>query len=86
MTHYGVSTDYEYSADHKRQRITVWSGSFYGVFEADGLSLPNDAGYMLTTYNGEKVRVACPAPRNEDNYQEVDAAVSAALNAHYGES
>jgi hypothetical protein len=80
---YGVVTDPDYVAGHTRERIVVWSGPFYGVFEASGLSLPNGAGYMLTTYNGDKVRVACPSPRDDSNYQEVDEAIDKALTAHH---
>jgi hypothetical protein len=80
---YGTMTDYEYGADHKRERVVVWSGTFRDTFEADGLSLPKGAGYMLTTYNGDKVRVACPSPRDESNYQEVDEAIDKALTAHH---
>ena len=82
MTRYGVMDDYEYNATHKRTRITVWSPPFASVFEADGYSLPNGAGYMLMTYNGDKVRVACSI-RDADTYREIDAAISAALNAHH---
>lgn len=85
MTHYGVATDYDRNEGRKRDYIRVWSGPFYSVFEADGVSLPGGDGYMLTTYNGKKVRVSCPTPRNDKNWQQVDAAVSAALRAHYGE-
>lgn len=38
---------------------------------------------MLTTYNGDKVRVTCRAPRTDANYVEVDNAISDALTAHY---
>ncbi|MCK9600459.1 MAG: hypothetical protein M0R06_15545 [Sphaerochaeta sp.] len=83
MTRYGVTTDYDYSAEHMRHRIRVWSGAWYGAWEADGYSLPNNAGYMLTTYNGDKIRVLCPCPRGDDNWQAVDDAISDALVAHY---
>ena len=79
---YGVMTDYEYNSEHKRERITVWSGTFMDSWEAEGYSLPGRNGYMLTTYNGDKVRVACPM-RDDSTYQEVDAAISSALEAHY---
>ena len=81
MRSFGVRTEYE--DPRTRHCITVWSGPFYHTFEAEGLSLPKNAGYMLTTYNGGKVRVACPAPRDDENYQEVDAAISVALAEHY---
>lgn len=83
MKHFGITTDYEYRADHKRDRLNVWSGPFMGVWEASGLSLQD--GYMLTTYNGEKIRVECPTPRTDDNYPEIDRAINDALNAHYGD-
>lgn len=80
---YGVTTDYEYSATHKRERINVWSGSFFSTWEAEGYSLPRGDGYMLTTYNGDKVRVSCPAPRTDENFRVVDAAISDALTKHH---
>jgi hypothetical protein len=83
MTVYGVIVDYDYSSTHKRERLTVWSPPWMSVFEAEGYSLPHGGGYMLTTYNGDKVRVSCPAPRTAENYTTVDAAISAALNAHF---
>lgn len=83
MPIYGVATDYEYTETHMRERIDVWSGPFMSVFEATGLSLPKRDGYMLTTYNGDKIRVSCPVPRNDSNYREVDAAVSKALEVYY---
>lgn len=81
-TSYGVAQDYEYSATHKRERIQVWSGPFMSVWEAEGYSLPKRNGYMLTTYNGDKVRVSTPL-RRDDNYREVDSAISDALNRHH---
>lgn len=79
---FGITEDYDYNATHKRTRITVWSGPWSSTWEADGFSLPKGDGYMLTTYNGDKVRVSCPL-RGDDNYREVDAAISEALAAHY---
>ena len=83
MTTYGVATDYDRNVDKKRDYLTVWSGSFMGVWEAEAVSLPKGDGYMLTTYNGDKLRVTCPTPRNDETYQEIDAAIGAALNAHH---
>lgn len=83
MNRLGVTTDYDYNAEHKRSRIEVWSGPFYHVFEAVGYSLPKGDGYMLTTYNGDKVRVVCPVPRGRDNYGDVDAAIDKALKDHF---
>ena len=78
MRRFSVATDYEYNKTHKRDRITVWSGQFCDTWEASGFSLPN-GGYMLTTFNGDKIKVECPNPRTEANYQEVDAAVCTAM-------
>lgn len=83
MTLYGVTTDYDYSADHKREKIDVWSGAWFSVWEATGLSLPNNTGYMLTTYNGDKIRVSCGSPQTDANYRDIDAAINTALNAHH---
>lgn len=83
---YGVRSEDDLNAGRKRDHLTVWSGPFSSVWEADGVSLPKGDGYMLTTYNGTKIRVSCPTPRTEENYREVDAAVAAALRAHYGET
>lgn len=79
MNVYGVATDYDRNEGRKRDYLQVWSGPFFSVWEADGVSLPKGDGYMLTTYNGRKVRVECPTPRNDENWQEVDAAISAAM-------
>lgn len=81
MTNYGVATDYEYTATHKRERLVIWSGPFCSVYEGEALSLPKRDGYMVTDHNGDRIRVACAAPRTEANYLEVDEAISAALSA-----
>lgn len=83
MTNYGITEDYEYTATHKRAAIDVWSGPFFHTWEARGLSLPGGAGYMLTTYNGDKVRVETGALRGGQNYRAVDSAISLALNNHH---
>lgn len=79
---FGVMTDHEYTATHKRSRITVWSGSFAGVFEAEGYSLPKGDGYSLTTYNGDKLIVRCGL-RTVENHIAADKAINTALNEHY---
>ena len=35
MTHYGVSTDYEWARTHKTDRLTIWSGPFMSVYEGE---------------------------------------------------
>ena len=79
MSKYGVATNYDYIATHKRDSITVWSGQFRDRWEGAGFALPGNTGYMLTMYDGKKLRVRCPCPRTEANYQDVDAAVCAAI-------
>lgn len=79
----GVRTEYDMNAGRKRDYLTVWSGPFYSVYEAIGVSLPKMNGYMLTTYNDDRVRVECPAPRTASNCAVVDAAVTKALSEHY---
>jgi hypothetical protein len=83
MTHYGVANDYDYNETHKRERLTLWSGAFSSGYEGEALSLPSGKGYMVTPYYGEKFRVASPTPRTDENYQQVDAALNAALNAYH---
>lgn len=83
MTTYGVATDYDRNDGRKRDYLRVWSGPWFSVWEADGVSLPKRNGYMLTTYNGARIRVTCPAPRTDATYQEIDAAISEALRRHY---
>lgn len=80
---YGVTEDYEYDATHKRHRIRVWEGPWMSVGVADGYELPKGDGYMLTTYNGDKVRVTCPVIRTDENYKQMDAAINSALNEHF---
>ena len=84
MTLYGVTTNYEYNASHRRDRVDVWSGGFMSDHEATGYSCGD--GYMLHLDYGGKVRVQCPIPRNDVNYIEVDAAINAAMNQRRGHS
>ena len=77
---YGVTTDYDYSADRKRQYIDVWSGPWMHSHEGRGVSRKH--GFTITTYNDDVIHVDCPSPRTEDNYQAVDRAIATALNEH----
>lgn len=83
MTRFGIIEDYDYNQTHKRHRMSIWSGSFASVREGEAFSLPNNDGYMVTLEHGGKVRVECPAPRTDENYIEVDAAINAALNDYF---
>lgn len=64
-----------------RQVLTVWSGSFYSDYEGNAVELPKHDGYMVRLEYGGKIRVTCPAPRTEDNYSEVDEAISVAVQS-----
>lgn len=79
---YSIATDYDRNAGRKRDYLTVWSGPFASTYEASGVSLPNGDGYMLALAYGGKVRVSCLTPRNDDNWQQIDAAIDAALTEH----
>lgn len=63
----------------KREYLTVWTGPFASEYEGQAVTLPKGDGYMVTRYNGEKVRVTCPTPRTDDNFTEIDNAISEAL-------
>lgn len=80
--HFGIIEDDEYNATHKRHRLTLWSGAFAIQREGEAYSLPKNDGYMVSLEYGDKVRVTCPAPRDDENYREVDEAINTALNAH----
>lgn len=82
---FGVASDDDYTATHKRERLVIWSGPFMSNYEGEAFTLPGGDGYMVTTYGGDKVRVECPTPRTDANFQAVDDAISSSLVAHYGE-
>jgi hypothetical protein len=69
----------EYSPRFGRQRLTLWSGQFASEYEGEAIELPGHNGYSVTTFTGAKVRVECEAPRTEDNYLRVDAAINQAV-------
>jgi len=68
-----------------REVLTVWSGPFFSVYEGEAVALPRGDGYMLRMLHGhdEPVRVECPVPRTDENYQEIDAAIVAAVEKWY---
>jgi hypothetical protein len=69
----------EYAPTFGRQNLTLWSGSFYSTFEGSARELPNHDGFMVAVEYGPKVRVECDAPRTNDNYEQVDAAIRKAV-------
>lgn len=71
----------EYEPQFGRQRLTLWSGAFASIYEGQALELPGHNGYMVSMYDGRKLRVLCESPRSGDNYSRVDAAISDALSA-----
>lgn len=62
-----------------RQVLTVWSGAFYGEYEARAVALPGGDGFMVTDYNGEKFRVVTAGYRDDNTWQQVDRAINHAL-------
>lgn len=85
MTRIGITEDYDYNETHKRHRLELWSGGFMSDYEGEAYSLPKKDGYMVTLDHmlwSEKIRVTCPCPRDDDNYQEVDRLINEAIHAH----
>lgn len=68
----------EYAPLFGRERLTLWSGAFASTFEGHAWELPNHDGYMVTLDYLGSVRVECETPRTDENYDRVDAALSAA--------
>ena len=69
----------EYAPKFGRQHLTLWSGPFCEQFEGCATELPRHDGFMVTLYNGDRIRVACESPRDDDNFHRVDAAIRAAI-------
>lgn len=71
----------EYAPRFGRQALTLWGGAFASGFVGWATELPNHDGYMVTVEYGPKIRVMCPAPRTDENYLTVDAAIESAVSA-----
>lgn len=72
----------EYAPRFGRQQLTLWSGGFSSDFEGFAAELPDHNGYMLRldyVPGHPKIRVECPSPRTDANYEQVDAALRAAF-------
>ena len=83
MTVYWIAEDYRYGMTHKRQRLSIYSGSFAGSYEGEAYSLPKGAGFMVTLtsrWPRIRMRVTCPAPRDDSNFAQVDQAINDALS------
>lgn len=80
---YGVTEDWRRNARTKLHHMLIWEGTFSDQFVGYADELPRHDGYMITLEYAGKIRVTCPAPRNDDNWQEVDAAINAAIDEHY---
>jgi hypothetical protein len=77
---YAIASDYDRSKGKKREYLSIWSGPFASNYEGEAVSLPKGNGYMVTlAYGRVKVRVECPAPRTDANYNEIDRAINLAL-------
>ena len=57
MTAYGITTDYEYSSTHKRERLTIWSPPFFSVFEGDAEACP---GRLWSPQDGSVTTLCVP--------------------------
>ena len=81
-TNYGVLSD----THEKSSQVEVWSGPFYGTWEASAQVRHGAKSATFTDYSDEKFRVTLPEgftfPRTEDNYRTIDATISDAYAAH----
>lgn len=71
----------EYSPTFGRQNLTIWEGGYASSLVGRAVELPRHDGFMVTfLYDDEtKLRVACPAPRTDENFHEVDEAIRTAI-------
>jgi hypothetical protein len=69
----------EYAPKFGRQTLTLWEGGFMSSFVGWAHELPKHNGFMVTLANGQKIRVDCPAPRNDANFQQVDESIRSAV-------
>lgn len=78
----------EYAPKFGRQTLTLWSGAFSSGYEGSAIELPGHNGYMVSVYRGlgetQRVRVECPSPRTDQNYEQVDDAIQAAYDSMDG--
>ena len=84
---FGISTNYDESTD-KTTVIDVWEGSFMSDFVGDARIRNGARSATFRTYWGDSpVKVTLPDgvtfPRTEDNFADIDAAVSAAFSRHF---
>lgn len=89
MTRYGIRNEYDdYTAS--ATSLTAWEGSFMSTWTATAERVRNGVkSFTLYTYAGDelhnRVRVILPEgvtmPRTDQNYEQIDQAVSDALNA-----
>lgn len=90
-----MSTTYEVRAEYDwytayTTSLTVWEGGMFSTWTATAERVRNGARtFTLHTYAGDephnRVRVRLPEgitmPRTDQNYEQIDAAISDALNA-----
>jgi len=82
-TRYQIATDYQ-TKPRTRDYLDIYSGPFADTWEGGAVSLPKRDGYMVTLYNGKKIRVSCPVGRTDENYRQIDAAINDAINKEAG--
>lgn len=68
----------EYAKIFGLQYLTLWSGAFASDFEGHATELRGHDGFCVAAA-GRTVYITCPAPRTEENFLVVDAAINAAL-------
>ena len=78
MSHMTYGIRDEYRKQFGRQTLTVWSGAYCSDYEGTALELPNHNGFMLSL-DSRQVRVSCPSPRTESNFNQVDEAIRKAI-------
>lgn len=72
----------EYSLTFGRQNLTLWQGAFCSEFVGSAQELPGHDGFMLTLDHADKtIRVSCPAPRTDENFEIVDETIRAAIKS-----
>jgi hypothetical protein len=77
-----VSVRDDYAPRFGRQVLSLWGGGFASDYGGQAWELPAHDGFMVSLdYGSARVRVTCPAPRTDENYQAVDAAIGEAYAA-----
>lgn len=70
-----------YAPPFGRQELNLWTGAFMSEHVGFAWELPKHNGYMVRANANTdlKLKVSCPAPRTDENYEIVDAALEKAV-------